>query len=63
MSAMTLHYALPTGGSVELTGGSVVYYLPNATRPIFSGEIGELEERAPDLLAYLLEEGIIHKTE
>ena len=62
MAAMTLRYSLPAGGAVELTGGDVDYYLPNATRPVFSGEIGELEERAPDLLAHLLAEGIIHKT-
>ena len=62
MAAMTLHYSLPTGDAVELTGGDVDYYLPNAKLPIFSGEIGELEERAPDLLAHLLAEGIIHKT-
>lgn len=62
MAAMTLQYSLPTGGAVELTGGNVVYYLSNAKLPIFSGEIAELEERAPDLLAHLLAEGIIHKT-
>ena len=62
MTVMTLHYGLPTGDAVELTGGNVDYYLPNAKRPIFSGKIVELEERAPDLLAHLLAEGIIHKT-
>ena len=63
MAAMTLHATLPVGSRVELIGGRVTCYLPNATRPVFSGEIGELEERAPDLLAYLLEEGIIRERE
>lgn len=62
MAAMTLLYVLPTGGAVELTGGNVDYYLPNAKRPIFSGEIAELEERAPEVLAHLLTEGIIRRT-
>ena len=63
MAAMTLHATLPAGSRVELTGGRVACYPPNATRPVFSGEIGELEERAPDLLAYLLAEGIIRERE
>jgi len=62
MAEMKLLYILPTGDAVELTGGNVDYYLPNARRPIFSGEVAELEERAPDLLAHLLTEGIIRKT-